>query len=33
MRHTINYIASLLVLSLALLSCSRETGLKIIAVR
>ena len=28
MRHTINYIAALLVLSLALLSCSRETGLK-----
>ena len=28
MRHTINYIAALLVLSLSLLSCSRETGLK-----
>lgn len=28
MRHTINYIAALLMLSLALLSCSRETGLK-----
>ena len=28
MRHTINYIATLLVLSLALLSCSRESGLK-----
>ena len=28
MRHTINYIAALLALSLSLISCSRETGLK-----
>ena len=28
MRHTINYIIALLALSLSLISCSRETGLK-----